>query len=310
MAIIGKLLKTAGAGYAGYGADKSRIAGEEIQRNQLARQQKQDAIAAAIAERQAKRPELIASLFPKAKAGDTNAQGLLIGEEAAKVGDFDTPAPERPQLVLGADGTYVPANVRTGMGPDGQPVKAFRPPEKAEKPDLIPVPQPGGGSVLTPKTAGLVIPEEAAHETTAMVKARAANVAQLSVIDDALKELEAHPDAVGITRGLPVVGNLLDPRINPEGDAARAQIANVGSLKLHDRSGAAVGVKEFPRLAPFIPAINDPPATIRTKLQKLRQALMAEIDAMGGSNAPGSAGPPVDSEFEALMTKYAKKPPV
>ena len=106
-----------------------------------------------------------------------------------------------------------------------------------------------------------------------------------------IKELEAHPDAVGLLRGIPMVGDRLDPRADPEGVGARASIANIGSLKIHDRSGAAVSVHEFPRLAPFLPSVSDPPAAIRTKLQKLREAIQVETDALqgGASAASGTA---------------------
>lgn len=108
------------------------------------------------------------------------------------------------------------------------------------------------------------------------------NKKQISVIVDALAELSKHEDAVGLKRGLgelPGMGNIGDSwnqRKDPAGVAARAQIANVGSLIIHDRSGAAVTVSEYPRLAPFVPKVTDTPAAIRIKLGKLRDGIEYE----------------------------------
>lgn len=111
----------------------------------------------------------------------------------------------------------------------------------------------------------------------------AKNRANLAVIDDALAELGNHPSAVGLTRGLPVIGSALDQRADPQGVAARASIANIGSLVIHDRSGAAVTIHEFPRLAPFVPSVNDTPEAIRTKLAKLKEFLTIETNLLDQS---------------------------
>ncbi len=55
-------------------------------------------------------------------------------------------------------------------------------------------------------------------------------------------------------------------RLDPAGVETRAAISNLGSLVIHDRSGAAVTAAEFPRLAPFIPSSTDDPETARKKL--------------------------------------------
>lgn len=56
-------------------------------------------------------------------------------------------------------------------------------------------------------------------------------------------------------------------RMDPAGIATRAAIADLGSLVIHDRSGAAVTAAEFPRLQPFIPSPRDDPSTVKKKLQ-------------------------------------------
>lgn len=186
------------------------------------------------------------------------APGLRLG---VKPPAASSPKP-KTQLVRSATNEMVPVDTETGLGPDGKPVRAYQAPTK-----------------------------EPANTGAATIKTKvAANRTQASVIDDALRELDAHPDAVGLTRGLPFIGDRLDPRADPEGVGARAQIANVGSLKIHDRSGAAVSVHEFPRLAPFVPLLSDPPAAIRTKLAKLKAALEEETNLLeqsdGGTPAP------------------------
>lgn len=179
---------------------------------------------------------------------------------------------------------------------------------------------PGGPGVFTPRNqaAGKSEPSKAPGGTRGVAtirKAVAANQEQLSVLDDALKELDAYPDAVGLKRGLgdfaPFAGNFGDAvnqRQDPKGVDARASIANIGSMILHDRSGAAITVSEFPRLAPFIPRISDNPETIKKKLIKLKAAIAVENDALqGGAHAPASSGnvdlakslPPLSAEDKA-----------
>jgi hypothetical protein len=177
---------------------------------------------------------------------------------------------------------------------------------------LVPVQQEDGTIVYVSRSqaAGKRVPGPNNTGAATISKAVAANKTQLSVIDDALKELDSHPGAVGLMRGLPIVGDRLDPRMDPKGVAARAQIANIGSLKIHDRSGAAVSIHEFPRLAPFIPLLSDPPAAIRTKLKKLREAIDFETGLLsqGAVKPTGGSSPSGDPQFDALMAKYAKKP--
>jgi hypothetical protein len=69
-------------------------------------------------------------------------------------------------------------------------------------------------------------------------------------------------------------------RLDPQGVAARAEIADIGSLKLHDRSGAAVTASESPRLLPFIPLSTDDNATALKKLGRLKLELENETRAM------------------------------
>ena len=71
-------------------------------------------------------------------------------------------------------------------------------------------------------------------------------------------------------------------RIDPKGTDARATIADIGSLILHDRSGAAVTASESPRLMPFIPTATDDNATALKKLKMLKLNAQLEADNLSG----------------------------
>lgn len=88
-------------------------------------------------------------------------------------------------------------------------------------------------------------------------------------------------------------------RVDPTGVDARAAIADLGSLVIHDRSGAAVTAAEFPRLAPFIPTEKDDAPTVKKKLQRFVQVYREELAALEaaynpdtGYKPPGGAGKP------------------
>lgn len=57
-------------------------------------------------------------------------------------------------------------------------------------------------------------------------------------------------------------------RLDPGGISTRAEIGDLGSMVIHDRSGAAVTAAEFPRLRPFIPLVTDDPAAAKKKLER------------------------------------------
>ncbi|RUR65884.1 hypothetical protein EJP67_02295 [Variovorax guangxiensis] len=69
-------------------------------------------------------------------------------------------------------------------------------------------------------------------------------------------------------------------RLDPKGVDTRAAIANIGSMLVHDRAGAAVTASETPRLMPFIPAVTDDAATARKKLGQFITNYQAMNDDM------------------------------
>jgi hypothetical protein len=115
-------------------------------------------------------------------------------------------------------------------------------------------PVTAGGEALQPKMKSLPAPIQ---------KALLENDAALRKVDSALTELKAYPEGVGLKN---YMGDIVRQRTDPKGVRVRALIADIGSLKIHDRSGAAVTASETPRLKPFIPASTDDDATIEKKL--------------------------------------------
>lgn len=133
-------------------------------------------------------------------------------------------------------------------------------------------------------------------------------------IDSALEMVRLHPKAFGMGN---IVGNDVTQRLpgeaGAEGMAARAAVANIGSLIIHDRSGAAVTIAETPRLKPFIPMPTDTDRAAATKLHGLRNelAIMAtEIEEMYGQDSgyrPMGGSMPADPA--ATMTPPGKAAP-
>ena len=93
------------------------------------------------------------------------------------------------------------------------------------------------------------------------------NNQSLKQIDETIALLQKNPDSTGAKGYLP---NFLLNRADPEGTEARAGVADIGSIVLHDRSGAAVTAAESPRLMPFIPLATDDNATVIKKLTRMR----------------------------------------
>jgi len=121
-----------------------------------------------------------------------------------------------------------------------------------------------------------------------VTKGMGENLTSLRKIDDTMKALNENPDSVGgigsiIAANIPFVGDLQNKPIgDPKGTTLRALIADIGSLKVHDRSGAAVTASETPRLRPFIPSISDDAATVRKKLDNFRTEYLRNLEDTTG----------------------------
>jgi hypothetical protein len=80
--------------------------------------------------------------------------------------------------------------------------------------------------------------------------------------------LQGDPNATGLKGFAP---DFVLQRMDPAGIDTRAAIADLGSMIIHDRSGAAVTASEYPRLIPFIPRDKDEPPVVEKKLQRFVQ---------------------------------------
>lgn len=116
-----------------------------------------------------------------------------------------------------------------------------------------------------------------------IVTAYVNNQAALQKIDDALAAVETGGDAFGMKNYL---GDAIMQRMDQEGVGPRAVVADIGSLKIHDRSGAAVTVGESGRLKPFIPTATDSKEAIKTKLENLRNEYVDKNSGMESYYTP------------------------
>jgi hypothetical protein len=131
-------------------------------------------------------------------------------------------------------------------------------------------------------------------------------------IQEALDLIKKNPDAIGLKNLLP--GQALD-RMDPKGVAARSAIGDIGSLVIHERSGAAVSASEMQRLN-FIPTPTDRADNAKTKLEamlryaKLNQQGLTETYAEDQGYKPNptisgknSAPPPAAGAGEWKVVK-------
>jgi hypothetical protein len=139
--------------------------------------------------------------------------------------------------------------------------------------------------------------------SAATVNKIAEGVGQLDKIQRARDAVKARPESVGLKRGVALLpgmgklGSVVNQNLDPEGVDARRLIADVGSMEIKDRSGAAVTVSEFPRLAPFIPMEYDSPDKVLGDLENLERELRVVLDALAnGANladlSPGKTPTP------------------
>lgn len=147
----------------------------------------------------------------------------------------------------------------------------------------------GTGAAQPVTLGGQAVQARAIKAPATVQKALFENDAALRKIEDALAAIDAYPEALGAVNYL---GDTIRQRSDPKGVEARALVADIGSLKLHDRSGAAVTAAETPRLKPFIPAATDTPDTAKKKLELFRREyqtmqddILASYPKAGGGRA-------------------------
>lgn len=121
------------------------------------------------------------------------------------------------------------------------------------------------------------------------------NRTSLRQIQEAIAAIRANPGALGLKNYMPEAWT---QRGDPGGVKTRAPVANIGSLIIHDRSGAAVTAAETPRLKPFVPQVTDTPEAAIDKLEALAREIEnrnAEIEVTYGP----------DSDYTPLRTERA-----
>jgi hypothetical protein len=173
-------------------------------------------------------------------------------------------------------------------------VASLRPPPAQEP--LHPVMGPDGKAVLLPRSQAVgkepfrpgQQPERALPASLA--KGFLENTQNLRKAETAMKLLEGEDvgsakgdkNATG-KKGLLTLGGVLgDMALNaadPAGVDTRAAVGDLGSMVIHDRSGAAVTAAEFPRLRPFIPLATDHPDVARKKTKRFWEEYKNEVES-------------------------------
>jgi len=120
-------------------------------------------------------------------------------------------------------------------------------------------------------------PKELKNVPATMAKAYVDNESSIKQIDDTIAAVKANPKAFGLSRIGP---NDLNELVDKKGIDARSKVAQVGSIRRHEISGAAVTVAEDKKLAPWLPAVYHSPESIITKLKNIRSDLTSTQDSI------------------------------
>lgn len=133
------------------------------------------------------------------------------------------------------------------------------------------------------------------------------NIGKINAAIDAIRKA---PSALGTVNMIPGAETVRQYTGSPEDIAARAGVADVGSLILHDRSGAAVTASEMPRLKPFIPTASDRPDVAIKKLERFKELYRqeAELLAQTYSKEQGYKTSPVLNHNNATKPTATGKP--
>jgi hypothetical protein len=164
--------------------------------------------------------------------------------------------------------------------PAAAPAPAAPSPAQVASTDTLPNPlQPPAPAVVTSHAAKpptVVVPNKAKPVPEVINRGMLENVNAIRKVDETLAAITKTPDATGWGPG--VVNAIAPDAVTnfafPEGTRARALIAEIGSMKIHDRAGASQTASEMENLKPFIPKMTDDDATIRTKLEAFRNEYM------------------------------------
>ena len=204
------------------------------------------------------------------------------------------PSQYTPESVAEFAASQNPAVLRTATGPvkynsrdtgttieyfpEGRPDQVVHRVNKEFAPNFQPIAREGGGIAVVNSRDGVVrdattasgapVPKPLKDLPTTVANGFIENQVALNKIDEAITGVQKYPNALGLKN---LMGDAVRQRTDPEGVAIRAMIADIGSMKIHDRSGAAVSAAEFPRLKPFVPSANDEPAAAVEKLKLFKR---------------------------------------
>jgi hypothetical protein len=243
------------------------------------------------------------SLTPSERIELEAVAKAVFGADNVQVGPSGIAVLPAPRPGMGS-GDTMPAS--QGASPDGlaRPANdamanasaspAQRPPQQVALPDG--------------RTAQYIPGEQPqAQPPATMASAMLNNAASLRSARVALDLVNQRPQSFGLSAGLQNMAPGLLERTDPDGTAARAAVANLGSLVIHDRSGAAVTAAEFPRLRPFIPQIGDPPEVVKTKLKAFAREYEDLLKDQYGAFGPSSGYRPLAPVDEALRPSGARQ---
>lgn len=132
------------------------------------------------------------------------------------------------------------------------------------------------------------------------------NIDSIRQIDKAISELGSHPNAVGLQNKIPVIGNplVMNNLIDTEGVTARGAIANISSLKMHDRYGSRQTVTEISNLAPYLPQQGDSADVAIKKLNNLREAYVSTLADTASTYTTDNGYKPNDMLDKFLNTNF------
>jgi hypothetical protein len=169
-----------------------------------------------------------------------------------------------PVVTVGGDGKQGPI-IQTDAGP-----------MTVKNGVATPVTGPDGNP-LKPKSTEKALPTSAAQKLMENNQnLRKAEQALALISGKKVGDVEGDAAATG-WKGMLVPDAILQ-RTDPKGVSTRAAIGDLGSMVIHDRSGAAVTAAEFPRLRPFIPTVSDDPETVKKKLSRFVSEYKAVVD--------------------------------
>ena len=93
---------------------------------------------------------------------------------------------------------------------------------------------------------------------------------QMAEIDNAMAMVKSNPNAFGAKNYIP---DEAMQRMDPRGVSARAAVAKISALKVHDLTGSAQTVAEVERLKPFLPRVTDRDDVIVKKMIGLKREM-------------------------------------